>query len=122
MNPYVIPGLKNTQVPARYFIMPSNISKEQLMQVVCNVFDINEEQLVSAARKRQFVEARKAFSYFASKKLGYTLSVIGKDMLKKRDHSTVIHAIKSCQDLYDTDPVFQNKIDTVALRISQLNL
>jgi chromosomal replication initiator protein len=120
MNPYVIPGLREVHIPARYFILPSNVTKDQLMNVVCEIFEVEKNQVISKTRKRTFVEARKAFSYFASKKLGYTLSYIGKDILKKRDHSTVIHAIKSCEDLYETDPVFRNKIDRVALKISEI--
>ncbi len=121
MNPYVIPGLKEVHIPARYFIMPTSVTKDQLMNVVCQIFEVEKTEVISHIRKRRFVEARKAFSYFASKKLGYTLSVIGRDILNKRDHSTVIHAIKSCQDLYETDPTFRNKIDRVAIKISELN-
>jgi hypothetical protein len=90
MNPYVIPGLKEVHIPARYFIMPTNVTKDQLMNVVCQIFEVEKTEVIS-------------------------------DILNKRDHSTVIHAIKSCQDLYETDPTFRNKIDRVAIKISELN-
>lgn len=58
-------------------------------------------------RYREITELRFIFCYIA-KQMKYTLTSIG-DVLGKRDHTTVMNALKLFHNLIETDPVFREK-------------
>ena len=58
-------------------------------------------------RYREITELRFIFCYLA-KQMKYTLSSIGA-VLGKRDHTTVMNALKLFHNLIETDPVFREK-------------
>jgi chromosomal replication initiator protein len=120
MNPYIIPLLKTTRIPAKYFDLQTRANKTELVDVVCDVFKIERESLLSKSRKREFVEARKVVSWVGVEKLGLTLKYVGKDILNGRDHTTVIHAIKSFHDLYETEDGFRMKVDTIIQKLAEI--
>lgn len=119
MNAYAIPGLKTTRIPAKYFDLKTKANKTQLVDTVCEVFKLDKEWLLSKSRKREVAEARKVVSYIAVHKLGLTLSYTGKEILNGRDHTTVIHSIKSFHDLYETEEVFRDRVDSIIIKLSE---
>jgi chromosomal replication initiator protein len=60
----------------------------------------------SPSRKREIVQARQVAMFLSKKMTNHSTSYIGQ-VIGKRDHATVIHAIKAVQDSLDTDKVFQ---------------
>jgi hypothetical protein len=62
--------------------------------------------LSSTLRVRKLVELRFIFFHIA-RKMGYGLKDIGQ-YLGKRDHTTVIHGLKTFRNLYETDENFKN--------------
>lgn len=120
MNPYIIPLLKTTRIPAKYFDLQTSANKNQVVEIVCDVFKIEKEKLLSKCRMRELVEARKIISYVAVEKLGLTLAYTGKEILNGRDHTTVIHSIKSFHDLYETEEVFRSKVDTIIQKLAEI--
>tara|TARA_R110000744_G_scaffold235558_1_gene353240 strand:- start:614 stop:1042 length:429 start_codon:yes stop_codon:yes gene_type:complete len=64
--------------------------------------------LSAKTRERKFCDARKMYSYIARKCTKYSLKKIGEFI--ERDHTTVLHSIKRCEDLMETDKNFLMKV------------
>lgn len=86
---------------------PLNMGKADLIKaMVCNFMQKNPSDLEGASRKREFVTVRQMCMYFISWKTELTLKQIGA-MFGNRDHSTVIYAKETINDLMDTDRLFK---------------
>lgn len=75
---------------------------------VCMVSGIPVEDLQLKTRKRDVIDARQLTMYFARKYNRGSLAFIGRS-LGGKDHTTVIHAIKTVKNLYEINPEFRNK-------------
>jgi len=73
-----------------------NISIEDIQKVVCDYFTIPDDLLRGKSRKKEIVFARQTAMYLAKELTNYSLKSIGLHF-GGRDHSTVIHAVKSIQ-------------------------
>jgi hypothetical protein len=62
--------------------------------------------LEAKTRKREYIYARCHFYILAHKYTDSALKTIGYE-IGGRDHSTIIHGLKTAQDLIDTDKVFR---------------
>jgi hypothetical protein len=67
--------------------------------------------LESKHRYREIVMLRQIFCYIA-KRQGYNLNPIG-EKLGNRDHTTVIHSVRTATDLLATDPIFISIYDNI---------
>ena len=88
-----------------------------ILNAVCQYFGITSEQLQSASRKREIVQARQVAMYFASKLTEETLTTIG-TTIGKRNHATVLHACKTVSDLIDTDKHFRHSIEELEQKLN----
>ena len=73
--------------------------------------------LVSKTRIREVTELRHIFCYIA-KCMHFKMVTIG-EFLGKRDHSTVIHSIRTFENLHATDPIFREKYERVKKHIKE---
>ena len=74
---------------------------EDLIQILCSVFEMPWQKIVSKDRDRRLVMARQVFCWFMVKKLsGNTYSATGK--LINRDHTTAIHSVNNADDHIET--------------------
>ena len=73
----------------------------------------NKINISDKTRERRFCDARKIYSYIAKKCTPYSLAIIGRFI--KRDHATILHSIKRCEDLIQTDLDYKNKVIHVTL-------
>ena len=94
-----------------------NMSKElsiaNIQQIVSDFFNISIDHIIGKTRKRNIVVARQLGMYFAKKLTTLSLKEIGKHF-GNRDHTTVMHSIKTINDLIDTDTLFKetfNKLE-----------
>ncbi len=94
-----------------------NMSKElsiaNIQQIVSDFFNISIDHIIGKTRKRNIVVARQLSMYFAKKLTTLSLKEIGKHF-GNRDHTTVMHSIKTINDLIDTDTLFKetfNKLE-----------
>lgn len=95
------------------------INVELVQRVVADFYKIPIEQLKEKTRTRLIVIARQLSMYLAKNICGKSLSEIGR-AFGGRDHTTVLHACRTVEDLLQTDPAFriaaegiQNKINTM---------
>ena len=75
-----------------------DISIEEIQRVVCRYFDIPDDLLRSKSRKKEIAHARQVAMYLSKALTHYSLKSIGLHF-GGRDHTTVIHAIRTIENL-----------------------
>ena len=93
------------------------ININYIQEIVSKFFSISIEQMKDKARKKEIVIARQVAMYFSKDFTNNSLKSIGFHF-GGRDHSTVIHAVQSVNDMIDTNSVFKNNIKEINKRIS----
>ena len=92
--------------------------RQEVLRVVCQVFTVDEEDVKKKSRMRLISYARHAYCHLCSALDPMsTLAQIGDDI--SRDHSTVIHSIKKCNDLRETDFPFASLFQECILKLSE---
>lgn len=101
MNYFAIPGiiLEKPPVPIDSYII----------ELVCEYYKISDLNIKSKSKKRIFTIPRMIAMYFLSKKTKLSLTSIGK-MFGGRDHSTVIYAIQTIEDLEFSDKKIKSQL------------
>ena len=106
-----------------YWIAPSVNKRfttyQQIMRYVAETCCVTEQEIVSRSRKRNLVDARHLANFFIRRECIYmSLSSIGK--LMGRDHATVIHSVKTYNQLITCDSAFKEKSMLIELKIKQI--
>lgn len=99
---YIIPGLAER-------IKQLEKSPEIVFSEVCSIFKKNPEEVkkFNKTRKQPYVEIRQVSMLLFVKKLKMTVAESGAYFGK--DHATTIHAIKTVENLIQTDRKFREK-------------
>ena len=87
------------------------LSKEDIINIVCEVMEIHPDLISLKTRKREIVVCRQMVYYFLSIYFDYSLAFIGR--LFKQDHATVIHAKKTIMNLVHTDRNIRQSYETI---------
>ncbi len=93
------------------------ISIEAIQKLVCEHLNVPQELLKAKTRKREIVQARQISMYFAKELTKSSLKNIGLHF-GGRDHSTVIHAVQTVNDLVSIDKEFRKNIDDIKKKIN----
>jgi len=88
----------------------SDVSVDFIQKTVADYFKVSLEQMKSKVKKREIVIPRQVAMYFCKRYTQLTLALIGENF-GGRDHSTVIHALESVEDMMKTDANFKNSVD-----------
>ena len=88
------------------------MSIDQVQKAVCQYYNITRDTLLSKSRKRQIVQARQIAMYMSRNLLKCSLSTIGSEIGGK-DHSTVLHACTTVQDLMSIDKTFRQYVSDI---------
>jgi chromosomal replication initiator protein len=92
------------------------ISIDYIQKLVCDFYNIPVEAVKSKTRKREIVQARQIAMYFTKDLTKASLKNIG-IFFGGRDHSTVIHACQTVNDLIETDKKFRQDVEEIEKRI-----
>ncbi len=92
------------------------VSIDYIQKLVCDYFNIGIDAVKSKTRKREIVQARQIAMYFSKDLTKASLKNIGSHF-GNRDHSTVIHACQTVNDLIETDKKFKYDVEELAKRI-----
>ena len=95
MNPYIYPGLQSTQVLKPHELL------DKLVKIICRNRGITEQDLMSKSRLHSLVMSRHEFCFLARNKTKLSLNMIG--ALIGKNHATVLHSIKTWENLLETD-------------------
>ena len=93
------------------------VTIDSIQQVVGEHFAIEVDQMKAKTRKRAIVQARQIAMYFSKEMTRHSLKTIG-SYFGGRDHSTVIHALQTVNDLISTDKYFKQNVVEIRKRIS----
>lgn len=100
---------------ANGYFKPDPIYQKDMETVtaqICEYFGLTVEALRSKTRKREIVIARHIAMYFCEENGLGSLKSIG-IFFGGRDHSTVIHALRSVEDDVFTDAKFKNTVEEI---------
>jgi chromosomal replication initiator protein len=88
------------------------ISVEYIQKMVGEYFGIPVEKINANKRDREVVQPRQICMYFAKKYTKLPLANIG-SLCGGRDHATVLHAVKTISNLYETDRKMKSDVDEI---------
>jgi chromosomal replication initiator protein len=100
------------------FVKQSNkeITIEYIQKIVSEYFELPSDMLKSKSRKRELVQARQISMYLAKSYTKASLKAIGSHF-GGRDHSTVIYACQTVDDLMETDKKFRAYVSDILKKI-----
>lgn len=85
---------------------------DDILDSVCNHFEVTIAAVNGRSRKREYVEARQVSMYLAQKYTKMPASRIGK-LMGGRDHSTVIHSCSKVEKRLEVDKLFLDEIASI---------
>jgi chromosomal replication initiator protein len=85
---------------------------DDIVETVCNHFNVSTAAISSKSRKREFVVARQVSMYLAQKYTKMPAARIGK-LVGGRDHSTVIHSCSQVEQRMKVDQAFNSEIASI---------
>lgn len=88
------------------------ITKEAIFKCVCHALDVAEKDLISGSRRREFVRARHLSMYLLKNDAGIPVTNIGR-IMGDRNHSTVLHGIKTVSNGLTHDIALQNDLNHI---------
>ena len=89
-----------------------DISIEEIQRVVCQYYDIPDDLLRGKSRKKEIAFARQFAMYLSKQMTHYSLKSIGLHF-GGRDHTTVIHAIRTMEKILKSNNQNGNLSETV---------
>lgn len=93
-----------------------NISIDYITKIVCEHFDVEENSVREKNRKKEVVEARQYAMYLSKIFTKSSLKTIGLHF-GGRDHSTVLHAHKSVEEMILTDSKGRETLEIIKNKI-----
>ena len=94
----------------------SDVSVDFIQKTVSEFFKVELESLKGKIKKREFVIPRQVAMYFCKRYTQLTLALIGENF-GGRDHSTVIHALESVEDMMKTDANFKANVEELGKKL-----
>jgi chromosomal replication initiator protein len=94
----------------------ADVSVDYIQKTVAEYFKLDVESLKAKVKKREIVVPRQVAIYLCKRYTQLTLAVIGQNF-GGRDHSTIIHALQSVEDMMETDAGFKSQVDELNKKI-----
>jgi chromosomal replication initiator protein len=90
----------------------TEVGIDYIQKTVAEYYHLNQDDLKDKTRKKEIVIARQVAMYFSKEYTNHSLKSIGYHF-GGRDHSTVIHAVQTVNDMMDVNANFKNSINDV---------
>ena len=94
----------------------SDVSVDFIQKTVSEYFKVDLEAMKGKVKKREIVIPRQVAMYFCKRYTQLTLALIGENF-GGRDHSTVIHALESVEDMMKTDSNFKASVEELGKKL-----
>jgi chromosomal replication initiator protein len=94
----------------------SDVSVDFIQKTVSEYFKVDLDSLKGKVKKREIVIPRQVAMYFCKRYTQLTLALIGENF-GGRDHSTVIHALESVEDMMKTDSNFKSSVEELGKKL-----
>ena len=108
-----IPNLSETRIILKDLlnIHENKVTIDNIQTLVCKYFKISKNEMLSSRRSRYLVRPRQTAIYLAKMLTSKSLPEIGRNF-SNRDHTTVIHSVKTIEKLEKEDNEVNIKIDS----------
>ena len=97
-------------------IYENKVTIDNIQTIVCKFFKISKNEMLSSRRSRYLVRPRQTAIYLAKMLTSKSLPEIGR-CFSNRDHTTVIHSVKTIEKLRKEDNDLNIKIDSLKNKI-----
>ena len=99
-----VPNISETKVILKDLLNLSEnkVTIDSIQSTVCKFFKISKNEMLSSRRSRYLVRPRQAAIYLAKMLTSKSLPEIGRE-LSNRDHTTIIHSVKTIEKLIKSD-------------------
>ena len=94
----------------------NKVTIDLIQTIVCQFFKISKNEMLSARRSRYLVRPRQTAIYLAKLLTSKSLPEIGRSF-SNRDHTTVIHSVKTIERLRKEDQDLNSNIDNLKNKI-----
>lgn len=94
----------------------SDVSVDFIQKTVSEYFKVDLDAMKGKVKKREIVIPRQVAMYFCKRYTQLTLALIGENF-GGRDHSTVIHALESVEDMMKTDSNFKASVEELGKKL-----
>ena len=113
-----IPNLSETKVILKDLLNLSEnkITIDLIQSIVCKFFKISKNEMLSSRRSRYLVRPRKTAIYLTKILTSKSLPEIGREF-SNRDHTTIIHSVKTIEKLSAQDSELQKNIENLKNQI-----
>jgi len=94
----------------------NNVTIDSIQTIVCQFFKISKNEMLSARRSRYLVRPRQTAIYLAKLLTSKSLPEIGR-LFSNRDHTTVIHSVKTIERLRQANKEMNLNLDNLKNKI-----
>lgn len=97
-----------------------SINTSTILKKVAKEFDVSSTDLKGPRRTKDIALARQVCMYILREEFGYKLQEIS-SVLKRKDHTTAIHAIDKIQSMSQSNVTFKEQIETLINEIQKVD-
>ncbi|MGZ5312751.1 MAG: helix-turn-helix domain-containing protein, partial [Solirubrobacterales bacterium] len=95
----------------------SRLSAAAIQAAVCKQLGVDRDQLLSQSRTSAVVEARQLAMYLTRRHTDLSLPRIAREF-NRRDHTTVMHALKRVESRLQTEPTMTQTLDQLSTALA----
>ena len=113
-----IPNLGETKIVLKDLInlAENKVTIDLIQTIVCKFFKISKSEMLSSRRSRYLVRPRQTAIYLTKILTSKSLPEIGREF-SNRDHTTIIHSVKTIEKLKEKDPDMVHNINNLKNQI-----
>jgi len=106
-----LPNLAETKIVLKDLLNlnENNVTIDLIQTVVCKYFKISKNEMLSSRRSRYLVRPRQTAIYLTKILTTKSLPEIGREF-SNRDHTTIIHSVKTIEKLKEKNPDMNDNI------------
>ena len=118
-----VPNLSETKVVLKDLLNLSEnkVTIDLIQTVVCKFFKISKNEMLSSRRSRYLVRPRQTAIYLTKILTSKSLPEIGREF-SNRDHTTIIHSVKTIEKIKEKDPEMVDNINKLKNQILYNNI
>ena len=113
-----VPNLPETKVVLKDLLNLSEnkVTIDLIQTMVCRFFKISKNEMLSSRRSRYLVRPRQTAIYLTKILTSKSLPEIGREF-SNRDHTTIIHSVKTIEKIKEKDPIMVDNINKLKNQI-----
>ncbi len=113
-----VPNLSETKVVLKDLlnISENKVTIDLIQTLVCKFFKISKNEMLSSRRSRYLVRPRQTAIYLTKILTSKSLPEIGREF-SNRDHTTIIHSVKTIEKIKEKDPEMVDNINKLKNQI-----